>query len=61
MKIRLANKLAQSVSFAVRGDKGELVEMRLEPFATSDVLDDSLLDVHAKQLIESGHLKTRKP
>ncbi len=60
MKIRLANKLSQSVTFAIRG-KGGLVEMRLEPFATSDVLDDSVLGVHAKQLIESGHLKTRKP
>ena len=60
MNIQLKNTRKQSVKVSVQDGSGKLVEMNLEPYATSAVLDEKLLDVHARQLIGQGVLKVRK-
>jgi hypothetical protein len=60
MNIQLKNTRKQSVKVSMRDASGKLVELNLEPYATSAVLDEKHLDVHARQLVGQGVLKVRK-
>jgi hypothetical protein len=60
MNVQLKNTRKQSVKVSVRDSSGKLVEVHLDPYATSAVIDEKHLDLHARQLVSKGVLKIRK-
>ncbi len=59
MKVILANKLPQLVTVSVKGDDGVLLDLKIQPFASTEPIDVARLGIHARQLIASGHLRQR--
>ncbi len=59
MKVKLANKLPQTVAVSMLDAEGKLVEVRIDPHCESAALDDDKLTPHARQLVAAGRLKLR--
>ncbi len=57
--IRIHNKLPQTVTLSVIGENGEVQELRLAGNTQSEVLAESQLTDHVRNLAAAGHVKLR--
>jgi hypothetical protein len=59
VRVIISNKLPQLVTVTVKGEGGEMADLKLGPNASSEPIDESRLTDHARLLIGKGHLRLR--